>query len=113
MWSGSTKTHRVCALQQRTNHSAVGRDARSNNIGGLGNTLRTTLKNVEATLPPDLKLDMVADQPKVVFRAHWRFLPRVGIAIVAVILVTMLLLPLRCSGLRIAIPVSVAMTFGH
>jgi len=37
-----------------------------NNIVDFGNTLRATLKNVQTTLPPDVKLDLVADQPKVV-----------------------------------------------
>ena len=84
-----------------------------NNIVDFGNTLRTTLKNVEATLPPDLKLDMVADQPKVVSDRISDFFREFGIAIVAVILVTMLLLPLRVALVSaIAIPVSVAMTFG-
>jgi multidrug efflux pump subunit AcrB/outer membrane protein TolC len=84
-----------------------------NNIVDFGNTLRTTLKNVEATLPPDLKLDMVADQPKVVSERIGDFFREFGIAIVAVILVTMLLLPLRVALVSaIAIPVSVAMTFG-
>ena len=84
-----------------------------NNIVDFGNTLRTTLKNVEATLPPDVKLDMVADQPKVVSDRISDFFREFGIAIVAVILVTMLLLPLRVALVSaIAIPVSVAMTFG-
>jgi multidrug efflux pump subunit AcrB/outer membrane protein TolC len=84
-----------------------------NNIVDFGNTLRATLKNVEATLPPDVKLDLVADQPKVVSERINDFFREFGIAIVAVILVTMLLLPLRVALVSaIAIPVSVAMTFG-
>jgi multidrug efflux pump subunit AcrB len=84
-----------------------------NNIVDFGNTLRKTLKNVEATLPPDVKLDLVADQPKVVSDRIGDFFREFGIAIVAVILVTMLLLPLRVALVSaIAIPVSVSMTFG-
>jgi multidrug efflux pump subunit AcrB/outer membrane protein TolC len=84
-----------------------------NNIVDFGNTLRTKLRNVQATLPPDVKLDLVADQPKVVSERIREFFGEFGIAIVAVILVTMLLLPLRVSLVSaIAIPVSVAMTFG-
>jgi multidrug efflux pump subunit AcrB len=84
-----------------------------NNIVDFGNTLRTTLKSVQATLPPDVKLDMVADQPRVVSERIGDFFEEFGIAIVAVILVTMLLLPLRVSLVSaIAIPVSVSMTFG-
>jgi multidrug efflux pump subunit AcrB/outer membrane protein TolC len=84
-----------------------------NNIVDFGNTMRATLKNVQATLPPDVKLDMVADQPKVVSDRIGDFFREFGIAIVAVILVTMLLLPLRVALVSaIAIPVSVSMTFG-
>jgi multidrug efflux pump subunit AcrB/outer membrane protein TolC len=84
-----------------------------NNIVDFGNTLRATLKSVQAALPPDLKLDLVADQPKVVSERIGDFFREFGIAIVAVILVTMLLLPMRVALVSaIAIPVSVSMTFG-
>jgi multidrug efflux pump subunit AcrB/outer membrane protein TolC len=84
-----------------------------NNIVDFGNTMRATLKQVQATLPPDVKLDLVADQPKVVSERINDFFREFGIAIVAVILVTMLLLPMRVALVSaIAIPVSVSMTFG-
>ena len=84
-----------------------------NNIVDFGNTLRATLKSVQATLPPDVKLDLVADQPRVVSERIRGFFGEFGIAIVAVILVTMLLLPLRVALVSaIAIPASVSMTFG-
>lgn len=84
-----------------------------NNIVDFGNTLRSTLESVQATLPPDVKLDLVADQPKVVSERIGDFFSEFGIAIVAVILVTMLLLPMRVALVSaIAIPVSVSMTFG-
>jgi multidrug efflux pump subunit AcrB/outer membrane protein TolC len=84
-----------------------------NNIVDFGNTVRATLKNVQSTLPPGVKLDLVADQPKVVSDRIGDFFREFGIAIVAVILVTMLLLPMRVALVSaIAIPVSVSMTFG-
>ena len=84
-----------------------------NNIVDFGKTLRTRLKDVQATLPPDVKLDLVADQPQVVSDRIGDFFREFGIAIVAVILVTMLLLPLRVALVSaIAIPASVSMTFG-
>jgi len=84
-----------------------------NNIVDFGNTMRATLKQVQATLPRDVKLDLVADQPKVVSERINDFFREFGIAIVAVILVTMLLLPMRVALVSaIAIPVSVSMTFG-
>jgi multidrug efflux pump subunit AcrB/outer membrane protein TolC len=83
-----------------------------NNIVEFGNTLRATLKGIESSLPPDVKLDMVADQPRVVSERIGDFFREFGIAIVAVILVTLLLLPLRVALVSaIAIPVSVSMTF--
>ena len=61
---------------------------------------------MQATLPPDVKLDLVADQPRVVSERIRDFFREFGIAIVAVILVTMLLLPLRVALVSaIAIPV--------
>ena len=46
-------------------------------------------------LPPDLKLDMVADQPAVVAQRVKDFIREFGTAIASVILVTILLLPFR------------------
>ena len=84
-----------------------------NNIVEFGNTLRKTLKGIQSSLPPDVKLDLVADQPRVVSERIGDFFSEFGIAIVAVILVTLLLLPLRVALVSaIAIPVSVSMTFG-
>jgi multidrug efflux pump subunit AcrB/outer membrane protein TolC len=84
-----------------------------NNIVDFGNTLRATLKSIQTSLPPDVKLDLVADQPRVVSQRINDFFREFGIAIVAVILVTMLLLPMRVALVSaIAIPVSLSMTFG-
>jgi multidrug efflux pump subunit AcrB/outer membrane protein TolC len=84
-----------------------------NNIVDFGNTLRAKLKDIQTTLPPEVKLDLVADQPRVVSERINDFFREFGIAIVAVILVTMLLLPMRVALVSaIAIPVSVSMTFG-
>jgi multidrug efflux pump subunit AcrB/outer membrane protein TolC len=85
----------------------------SNNIVDFGNTLRDKLKSIQTTLPPDVKLDLVADQPQAVHDRINSFFVEFGIAIIAVILVTMLLLPMRVALVSaIAIPVSVSMTFG-
>lgn len=82
------------------------------NIVEFGDTLRRTLKNVQSTLPPDVKLDMVADQPRVVSERIVNFFREFGIAIAAVILVTMLLLPMRVALVAaVAIPVTVSITF--
>jgi len=83
-----------------------------NNIVDFGNTLRDKLKSIQTTLPPDVKLDLVADQPQAVHDRINSFFVEFGIAIIAVILITMLLLPMRVALVSaIAIPVSVSMTF--
>jgi multidrug efflux pump subunit AcrB/outer membrane protein TolC len=83
-----------------------------NNIVDFGNDLRKTLKDVKPLLPPDVQLDLVADQPKVVSERILDFFREFGIAIIAVILVTMLLLPMRVALVSaIAIPVTVSITF--
>lgn len=84
-----------------------------NNIVFFGNDLRRTLHELQPLLPPGLKLDLVADQPRVVEERVMDFFREFGIAIVAVILVTMLLLPLRVALVSaVAIPVTVSTTFG-
>jgi len=83
-----------------------------NNIVGFGRDLRRTLAQVQSTLPPDVQLELVADQPRVVQERIGDFFREFGIAIVAVILVTMLLLPMRVALVSaIAIPVTVSITF--
>ncbi|MGD0787506.1 MAG: efflux RND transporter permease subunit [Terracidiphilus sp.] len=83
-----------------------------NNIVDFGNTMRAAVKKVQTTLPPDVKLDLVADQPKEVSERIRNFFEEFGIAIVAVILVTMLLLPPRVALVSaIAVPVTMSITF--
>lgn len=83
------------------------------NIVHFGNELRAKLDQVKANLPPDLKVDIVADQPKVVEDRISHFIREFGIAIGSVILVTILLLPFRVALIAsLAIPVTVAATFG-
>jgi multidrug efflux pump subunit AcrB/outer membrane protein TolC len=84
-----------------------------NNIEDLGNALHAKLASIQAGLPPDIKLDLVANQPKMVTERVFDFMKEFGIAIIAVIAVTLILLPLRVALVSaIAIPTSVAMTFG-
>jgi multidrug efflux pump subunit AcrB/outer membrane protein TolC len=84
-----------------------------NNIDDLGKALKEKLASIQAGLPPDIKLDLVANQPKMVHERVFDFMKEFGIAIIAVIAVTLILLPLRVALVSaIAIPTSVAMTFG-
>ncbi|MGQ9633683.1 MAG: efflux RND transporter permease subunit [Bryobacteraceae bacterium] len=82
------------------------------NIVDFGKVLRARMERIKEQLPPDLKIDLVADQPAVVERRIRQFLREFGIAIASVILVTVLLLPLRVAVIAsLAIPVTVASTF--
>lgn len=82
------------------------------NIEDLGKALHGKLDSIQATLPPDVKLDLIANQPKMVVDSVHDFMKEFGIAIIAVIAVTVLLLPFRVALVAaIAIPTSIAMTF--
>lgn len=84
-----------------------------NNIVDFGKELDATLDGLRPSLPPDLKLDMVADQPKVVAERVKDFIREFGIAIGSVILVTIVLLPFRVALVSaVAIPVTISATFG-
>lgn len=83
-----------------------------NNIVTFGHDLQATLDRVQKTLPPDVRLDLIANQPRIVSARIMDFFREFGIAIVAVILVTMLLLPMRVALVAsVAIPVTVSITF--
>jgi multidrug efflux pump subunit AcrB/outer membrane protein TolC len=82
------------------------------NIVAFGHDLQAALDRAQKTLPPDVHLDLIANQPRVVSDRVGDFFREFGIAIAAVILVTMLLLPMRVALVAsIAIPVTVSITF--
>ena len=84
-----------------------------NNIVEFGKQLHETLAQMQTTLPPDVQLEFVADQPRVVSERVMDFTREFGIAIISVILVTMVLLPMRVALVSaVAIPVTVSVTFG-
>ena len=84
-----------------------------NNIVEFGDAVRAKLNEVKTTLPPDIRVDFVADQPRMVHERISHFIREFGIAIIAVILVTILLLPFHVALIAaLAIPVTVAVTFG-
>ena len=83
------------------------------NIVELGEQINGALARLRPLLPPDLKLDLIADQPSVVDERiehlEYEFLLAIG----SVILVTIILLPLRVAVIAAtAIPVTVATTLG-
>jgi multidrug efflux pump subunit AcrB/outer membrane protein TolC len=84
-----------------------------NNIVDFGKEVHAALDRLRPLLPPDLKIDFVADQPTVVADRVKHFIREFGIAILSVILVTMVLLPFRVALVSaVAIPVTISATFG-
>jgi multidrug efflux pump subunit AcrB len=82
------------------------------NIVDFGKQLHETLARIQTTLPPDVQLQFVADQPRVVSERVSDFTREFGIAIISVILVTLVLLPMRVALVSaVAIPVTVSVTF--
>lgn len=84
-----------------------------NNIVALGEELDRKMEAVKRTLPEDVKVSIIVNQPEVVKERVSHFMVEFAIAIASVIIVVMLLLPLRIATISaIAAPVSVAVTFG-
>ena len=84
-----------------------------NNIVDFGADIHAKIAEVKKLVPPDLGIDLVADQPAVVEDRVLDFGHEFGIAVIAVILVTVVLLPLRVAAMAaIAIPITVAVTVG-
>ena len=82
------------------------------NVVDFGQQVSEKLASVQRLLPPDLKVDLVANQPGMVKARISSFMREFGIAIVSVILVTMLLLPFHVALVAaVAIPVTVSVTF--
>jgi multidrug efflux pump subunit AcrB len=83
------------------------------NIVQLGEQIGGVFDRLETILPPDIHLDLVANQPAVV-RDRMASLGREFLlAIVAVVLVTMILLPLRVAAIAaVAIPVTICTSLG-
>jgi multidrug efflux pump subunit AcrB/outer membrane protein TolC len=84
-----------------------------NDITRFGDDVGRAVEAARRELPPNVTIARVADQPEVVRASVDHFLRDFGLAIGAVILATMLLLPLRVAAVAaITIPVSVAITLG-
>ena len=76
------------------------------NIVDFGKKVDERLDIAKQRIPPDAVVERMVDQPKVVDTNIRHFMKEFGIAIVAVILVTMVLLPFRIAIVAaLAIPV--------
>jgi multidrug efflux pump subunit AcrB/outer membrane protein TolC len=81
------------------------------NIVEFGHEVEERLEALRAELPPDIEITLVADQPRLVGQRIGFFMVQFGTAMLAVILATMLLLPLRVASIAaLAIPLTVALT---
>jgi len=83
------------------------------NIVELGEQLAKVFERLDVLLPPDVHIDMVADQPAVVNERISDLSREFLIAIIAVIIVMVLLLPVRVALIAaLAIPISLCGTLG-
>lgn len=83
-----------------------------NNIVAFGEDVQTKLNEAKALLPADVDVTVINDQPAVVDHAIGHFIKEFIIAIVAVMLVTVVLLPPRVAATAaFAIPLTIAATF--
>lgn len=84
-----------------------------NNIVAFGKTVDETLHTLKGKISPDVQVAKIADMPQAVEHSITHFLSEFGIAILAVIIVTMLLLPFRVAAVAGAtIPISIFITIG-
>lgn len=81
---------------------------RGKNIIEFGTKVKQIIKDYQATLPPDVHINIISDQSHVVDHSIQQFMWEMLIAIVSVILVVMLMLPLRVAGVAVAtIPITI------
>lgn len=84
-----------------------------NNIVSFGETVDETLQTLKGKISPDVQVAKIADMPQAVGHSITHFLKEFCIAIIAVIIVTMLLLPFRVAAVAGAtIPISIFITIG-
>ncbi|MBX2932037.1 MAG: efflux RND transporter permease subunit [Chitinophagaceae bacterium] len=84
-----------------------------NNIVAFGKTVDETLQSLKGKISPDVQVSKIADMPQAVGHSITHFLKEFAIAIFAVIIVTMLLLPFRVAAVAGAtIPISIFITIG-
>jgi multidrug efflux pump subunit AcrB/outer membrane protein TolC len=86
---------------------------KGNNIVEMGKQVDQALERLRPLLPPDLKLDYIANQPKVVEQRMEGMGHEFLTAIICVILVTVVLLPMRVALIAaLAIPCTMLSTIG-
>jgi multidrug efflux pump subunit AcrB len=83
----------------------------SANIVSFGDEVNAVIEEFKSELPESVHINRIVDQPKIVGASVSHFLRELLIAICAVILVTMILLPFRVAVVSaLSIPISIAIT---
>ncbi|WP_066220524.1 efflux RND transporter permease subunit [Formosa haliotis] len=83
-----------------------------NNIVDFGESVQLLIDEARAQMPSDVSIEKIIDQPTIVDHNVGNFIREFFIAIAAVIIVILLLLPFRIALVAaMAIPMTVAMTF--
>lgn len=84
-----------------------------NNIVEFGREVGRVISDFQETLPPDVKVEIISNIPNAVARSIASFLKEFAIAVLAVIAVTLILLPARVALAAAAtIPVTILSTLG-
>ncbi len=84
-----------------------------NNIVQYGGKVKTEIEKFINSVPSDVRVGLISDMPHFVSKSILNFLKEFGIAIIAVILVTIILLPKRVAFVAAAaIPISIFITLG-
>lgn len=86
---------------------------KGNNVVEMGREVKKKLVEFEKTLPNDVTLYTITNQPKVVKDSVWGFMRELIIAIVAVVIAILLLLPLRVALIAAStIPITIFVSIG-
>ncbi len=82
-------------------------------ITEMGSRINEILSSFEETMPQDVSLTKITDQPKVVGDSVTNFLEELLIAIIAVMIVVVLLLPIRAAAIASStIPITIFIALG-
>jgi multidrug efflux pump subunit AcrB len=83
------------------------------NIVELGENIQNSFNRLNSLLPPDVRIDLIADQPEVVKERITHLGHEFMLAIASVVLVTIILLPIRVAVIAaLAIPITLCITLG-
>jgi multidrug efflux pump subunit AcrB len=83
-----------------------------NNIVKFGEAVNQQIAEVTRSLPSNVKLSTIVNQPKMVYENISHFIREFFLAVISVVIVVMLLLPFRVASVAaMAIPMTIAITF--